>query len=91
VGVPVGGDSAVTVVQLHPDERCCAMCGTSLDGRRSSAIYCGGACRADASRLRRLLSGQQVDGYCSVWDFLQAIERKRTDARVLALAGDQAA
>lgn len=67
------------------------MCGASLDGRRSTAIYCGGACRADASRLRRLLSGQQVDGYRSVWDFLLAMQRKRTDARVPTLAGVRAA
>jgi hypothetical protein len=60
-------------------ERCCAVCGASLDGRRPQALYCSGACRADASRLRRLLSGQEVDGYRSVWDFLLNARKNRTD------------
>jgi hypothetical protein len=32
--------------------RACAHCGASLDGRRRHAIYCGGPCRAAASRAR---------------------------------------
>ena len=32
--------------------RACAHCGGSLDGRRRQAIYCGGPCRAAASRAR---------------------------------------
>jgi hypothetical protein len=32
--------------------RVCADCGTSLDGYRRQAIYCGGPCRATASRAR---------------------------------------
>ncbi len=32
--------------------RTCANCGTSLDGYRPQAIYCGGPCRAAASRKR---------------------------------------
>jgi hypothetical protein len=48
--------------------RCC-VCGGSLEGRRRQARTCGGACRAEASRLRRLLAGEQpVDGCYSVAD-----------------------
>lgn len=32
--------------------RVCAHCGTSLDGHRRQARYCGGPCRAAASRTR---------------------------------------
>lgn len=32
--------------------RRCENCGASLDGRRRQARYCGGRCRAEASRLR---------------------------------------
>jgi hypothetical protein len=32
--------------------RTCANCGTSINDRRSQAIYCGGPCRAAASRKR---------------------------------------
>jgi hypothetical protein len=33
--------------------RVCEWCGASLEGRRSDARYCGGACRAADSRARR--------------------------------------
>jgi hypothetical protein len=32
--------------------RTCQHCGASLEGRRRQAIYCGGPCRAAASRAR---------------------------------------
>ena len=32
--------------------RSCAVCGHLLRDRRSDAIYCGGPCRAEASRER---------------------------------------
>jgi hypothetical protein len=32
--------------------RVCEHCGTSLEGRRQHARYCGGPCRAAASRAR---------------------------------------
>ena len=41
----------------------CPVCGASLTGHRSNAIYCGGPCRAEASRVRRLRQGRPVDGY----------------------------
>jgi hypothetical protein len=41
----------------------CPVCGASLVGHRSDAVYCGAPCRAEASRVRRLREGQAVDGY----------------------------
>jgi hypothetical protein len=35
----------------------CGFCGGSLVGRRSDARYCSAPCRAEAWRLRQLLSG----------------------------------
>lgn len=46
--------------------RTCPICGTSLEGRRKHARFCSAPCRAEGSRLRRLLSGREVDGYGSV-------------------------
>ena len=45
--------------------RSCALCGTDLSGYRKGARFCSRAHSAEASRLRRLLSGQRVDGYGS--------------------------
>jgi len=60
--------------------RVCSVCGTSLEGRRRQARYCGGACRAEASRLRRLLDGEPVDGFASVGDRLGRMAlRNRTE------------
>lgn len=43
-----------------------------MEGRRRQAKACGGACRAEASRLRRLLAGEQpVDGCYSLADRLE--------------------
>ncbi len=44
-------------------EEVCPVCGASLIGRRCDALYCGGPCRAEASRVRRLRDGGSVDGY----------------------------
>ena len=41
--------------------RCCPVCGAALDGLRGDATYCGAACRAEASRRRRLESGPVDD------------------------------
>lgn len=60
--------------------RCCAMCPTTLEHHRAHAVYCSGACRAEASRLRRLAAGKPVDGYASVADRL-SVAGKRTYAR----------
>jgi hypothetical protein len=53
-------------------ERRCVVCGAPMEGRRRQARTCGGACRAEASRLRRLLAGEQpVDGCYSLADRLK--------------------
>jgi hypothetical protein len=44
-------------------DRACRVCGAALAGRRRDALYCGGPCRAEASRVRRLREGRAVDGY----------------------------
>ena len=53
------------------------VCGTSLEGRRADARRCGGPCRAEASRLRAILSGRGSGPYRSVAERLGA-RRKRT-------------
>lgn len=66
--------------------RRCPVCGDSLDGMRAHARYCSGACRAEASRLRRLLDGSPADGFQSVADRLDRMtERKRTERGTCAL------
>lgn len=72
-GVGAAGVEAVTA------ERVCGVCGASLAGRRAHARYCRGACRAEASRLRRILAGQEADGWASL-PARQAAARKRTEA-----------
>lgn len=57
-------------------ERCCAVCGTSIEGRRPDALTCGPSCRRERSRLLRLLAGESVEGYRSVADYL----KRREDA-----------
>lgn len=57
--------------------RCCAVCGAAMLGRRSHARYCSGACRAEASRVRRLLDGQEADGCVSLADY-RVRRRNRT-------------
>lgn len=56
--------------------RVCALCGVSLEGHRSNAIYCSSSHRAEGSRLSRLLRGQTVDGYSSVLERLEAIQKR---------------
>ncbi len=58
--------------------RLCAICGASLDGRRAHARYCSGACRAEASRLRRIVAGQEPDGFRTLADRLRR-QRNRTE------------
>ena len=46
-------------------ERACAVCGSSLDGLRSDARYCGGTCR-NAAYEARLEQGTNQASYPSV-------------------------
>lgn len=55
----------------------CVMCGGSLEGRRRHALTCSGRCRAERSRLRRILDGRGADGRLSVADG-RGGPRKRT-------------
>jgi hypothetical protein len=57
--------------------RACIVCGASLAGRRRQARCCSGACRAEAARLRGILSGSGSGAYRSVAGRLAA-RRKRT-------------
>lgn len=54
----------------------CALCGGDLSGRRTDARFCSGVCRAEASRLRRLLGGVEVDGYQSFAERLAGFQRR---------------
>ncbi len=60
--------------------RACAVCGAPLDQHRRDATCCCGACRAEASRLNRLLRGETVDGYGSIAERL-SVAQKRTQRR----------
>ena len=39
-----------------PTMRVCGFCPKSIEGRRPQTVYCGGPCRAAASRARAILS-----------------------------------
>jgi hypothetical protein len=55
----------------------CVVCGLSLAEMRAHARYCGPPCRAEASRLRRILSCEGANGYRTLGERLEA-SRKRT-------------
>ena len=59
--------------------RPCVVCGEPLAGRRAHARFCSGACRAEASRVRRILAGQEADGYRTLAQ-RHGEPRNRTDA-----------
>jgi hypothetical protein len=40
--------------------RTCAVCGASLDGRRSHAVYCSSSCRGAAWATRRLAAAEKA-------------------------------
>lgn len=63
---------------LEAGERACPICGADLAGKRSHAETCGGACRAELSRLRRILSGREADGFRTLADRRKRA-RKRTE------------
>lgn len=65
------------------DERRCPVCGRSLAEKRSQARSCGGSCRAELSRLERLIQGRPADGMESIADWL----KKRRLRRPLGPAG----
>ena len=64
--------------------RVCRLCGGSLDGCRPHAVFCSGSCRALASRIRCVLSGEEPSGYTSLAMLLRR-SKKRT-RRLLGLS-----
>lgn len=56
--------------------------------KRRTAIYCGSSCRADASRLLRLLQGGPVDHYASVAAFIATRHRRNAAVAVPSSASD---
>lgn len=68
--------------------RRCLICGASLEGRRRQTPTCSDVCRAEASRLRRLLDGESpVDGFSSVADRLDHLGGLRAAVRFLEPSG----
>jgi hypothetical protein len=59
-------------------ERRCELCHAPLRHKRTDALYCSPSHRAEASRLRRLRNGQQVDGYATLAAYVNR-GRRRTD------------
>lgn len=57
--------------------RHCPICGGEMSHHRVDAFVCGPSCRAELSRIKRLLSGQPVDRRESLADHLES-RRKRT-------------
>lgn len=56
-------------------DRVCALCGTSLTGRRRQARFCSRACRVEAGRIRAILSPSNPEPYGSVAERLKAAQK----------------
>lgn len=54
----------------------CVVCGASLIGRRKDARHCSPPCRADAARLKAILSSSSIKPYLSVADWIEAAQRR---------------
>jgi len=54
----------------------CPVCDEALIGRRSDARFHSDSCKAEASRLVRILQGEPVQGYSSLADRLAAGHRR---------------
>ena len=55
----------------------CPICGALLSGLRSDAVYCSSACRAEASRRRRLVDGRVVEGYRDIESYIARQRRTK--------------
>lgn len=71
--IPQGSAAAAS---SQPARRC-PVCGADLSDARPQAKYDRGACRAEASRLARLLAGEPADGMASIADWLQKRRLRR--------------
>lgn len=83
LGAAVAVTFAGATVALSPARRC-AVCGASLDGRRSDARHCTDACRVEGWRIARLLAGREAGRYATLAERLAAYGRarnSRTQAR----------
>ncbi|MEA2255571.1 MAG: hypothetical protein QOG35_1616 [Solirubrobacteraceae bacterium] len=60
--------------------RVCVICGGALEDRRSDALCCGGACRAERGRLLVILRGAGAGPYDCVVARLEALENRRRGA-----------
>jgi hypothetical protein len=58
-------------------ERFCVVCTASLAGHRSHARHCSGACRAEASRIRAILSGDEALPWRSLKERRESAHRDR--------------
>ena len=56
--------------------RLCLLCGVSISHRRADAKYCGGGCRAEASRLRAILAERGSGPYTTVASRMSALTRR---------------
>lgn len=63
--------------------RVCPVCGASLDGRRSDAIYDTPACRREANMIARQLSGEPDTGYRSLDEYVKRRTRRANDVAEL--------
>lgn len=65
--------------RVGPGCRRCRLCGFAIEHLRADSGFCGDACRAEASRLRRILTGETVNGYETLADRFEAFraEQKR--------------
>jgi hypothetical protein len=61
-----------------PLMRVCVVCGAPLEGRRVDARHCGGPCRAEASRLKAILSGRGSGSHSSVMGQVGHADSKMT-------------
>lgn len=59
--------------------RRCPVCGISIEGRRRQALYCSGACRAHASRVRDAI-GAKFDPERACTECGEPLAGRRSDA-----------
>ena len=67
--------------------RACAHCGTSLDSHRRHARYCGGPCRAAASRARSLRTLQDLAPHQEAARRQQSAQKRTHEARGSVMKG----
>jgi hypothetical protein len=71
----------------HAECATCAQCGISLAGRRPQARYCGGPCRAAASRARSLRTLQDLAPNPEAARRQQTAQKRTHEARGSVMEG----